>query len=266
MSSYFKKQFFIAFIYLIIFSAIGGGIFFGFVYSPASCQDGKLNQGEEEIDCGGPCVVCQEELLNPKIVWAKIFPVEGDLYDLAAQIENKNINHGTDNLPFVFKVYDSNNNLILEKIGRSYIMPREKKYVMEAVSLDSIPAKIALEFGEIKWQKFKLVEDLNLSIFDQSIDLNGKNNYAAFAKGTVYNKTRFDLATVDIYIVIYDLRGNAIVANKTQKDMMKSGEGKSFEVAWPKSFASDSSRIKTDMKAHTNAFSDANFITTFLEK
>lgn len=265
MSPYFKKQLIIGFIYLIIFSAIGGGIYFGFVYSPETCQDGKLNQGEEKIDCGGPCIACQEKLFGPAIIWTKILPVEGNLYDLAAQVENENINYGADDLPFIFKIYDSNGQPILEKKGKSYIMPREKKYIMEAVSLDGVPVKVTLEFGEIKWRKFKLMEDLNLPIFDQKVDLSGKDGYSAFVTGTIYNKTRFDLAAVDINVVIYDLRGNVIAVNKTQKNIMKSGEGKPFEVMWPKSFAPDISRIKTDIKAYANAFSDANFINAFIE-
>lgn len=241
-------------------------MFFGFFYSPATCQDGKLNQDEEKTDCGGPCAPCQEELFSPKINWTKIIPVEGDLYDLAAQIENRNINYGTGSLPFVFKIYDSKNNLIKESNGRSYIMPREKKYIIETINIVGDPSKILLEFKDIKWQKFKFTENLNLPIFGQRLDLSGKNNYAAYAEGTVYNQTKFDLDAIDINVVVYDLKGNPIVANKTQKNTIKSGDGRFFEVIWPKSFASDLSTVKVDAQAYTNAFSDANFIKTFLEE
>lgn len=265
MNSYLKKQSIIALIYLIIFASIGGGIYRFFIYSPAGCFDGKLNQNEEKIDCGGICAACQEELVNPNILWIKVLPVEGGLYDLAAQIENKNINYGSGMMPYAFKVYDSSGGKIGELKSRSYIMPREKKYLVDTISLSAAPAKVSLEFGSIEWKKFKLVESLNLPVFNQIIDLNGKNSYAAFAQGTVYNKTRFDLDTIDIDIIVYDSIGNVIAVNKTQKNTMKSGEGRFFEVVWPKSFAADYAKVKMEQQAYTNVFSDANFIATFLK-
>lgn len=265
MSYYLRKQIIIALIYLIIFSAIGGGIYRFFIYSPATCFDGKQNQNEEGVDCGGPCAACQEQLVDPNIIWIKALPVEGGIYDLAAQIENKNVNHGSGLVPYTFKVYDSKGSQIGEIKSRSYIMPREKKYLIDTVSLNAVPAKVSLEFGAIEWKKFKLVESLNLPIFNQVIDLKGKNSYAVFAQGTAYNQTRFDLDTIDIDVVVYDSVGNVVAINKTQKNTMKSGEGRFFEVVWPKSFAADPSKIKMEQRAYTNVFSDANFITTFLE-
>lgn len=263
MSPYFKKQLIISLVYLVIFTVIAGGGYLIF-YSPATCFDQKQNQGEEGVDCGGPCAVCQEELSKPAILWTKVFPVEENLYDLAAEIENKNINYGTGVLTYTFKIYDSQNNLILEKRGRSYVMPREKKYIVEAVSLAKIPGRAVLEFSDIQWQKFKSVEELKLPIFEQSLDMRGKNGYSVYAQGTVYNQTRFDLSTIDINVVVYDQKNNPVAVNKTQKNTVKSGEGRFFEVGWPKSF-SGSGTLRAEMRAYTNIFADENIIRTFLE-
>lgn len=238
-------------------------------YSPATCFDDKKNQEEEGVDCGGPCSACQEELSAPKVLWSKSFLVEGDLYDLAAEIENRNINYGSGILPFVFKVYDSKNNLILEKSGKSYIMPRERKYIIEAVSLSSAPAKITINFGDIGWKKlkeeFETAEEIKLPIFQKTLETGDKNGYATLAQGTVYNQTRFDLDTIDINIVIYDSKGNPVGANKTRTSTVRSGEGRSFEVGWPKSLPGIGD-LRAEMSAHTNIFADDNFIRSFLER
>lgn len=262
MSHYLKKQLFIGFIYLVIIGAIGGGVFFGFFYSPASCFDGKLNQDEEQIDCGGICAECQEKLSDPKIIWTKVFKAEENLYDLAAEIENLNVNYGSEVLPYIFKVYDSGNNLILEKRGRGYIMPREKKYIIEAVSVNKVPAKIDIEFNKIEWKKFKILESINLPIFNSRLDLGGKDGYAAYAEGTVYNQTRFDLNTVDIAMVIKDLKGNPVAVNKTQKNTVKSGERRFFEAVWSSAFTNNESKVKIDMRAYTN---EPRLIETFIK-
>lgn len=271
MASYFKKQVFIGLIYFIIIIAIGGGAYFGFIYSPPSCSDGVLNQDEDDVDCGGVCGECIPELVAPKIVWVDSFYVEENLYDLAAQIENKNINYGAGALPYVFKVYDAGGALILEKRGKSYIMPREKKYIIEVVQLDKNPQKVSLEFDDINWQRFKtgedfsLIEDLNLPIFNARLDLTKKDNYSARVEGTVYNRTKFDLATIDINVVVYDLNGDPIAVNKTQKNTVKTSEGRFFEVIWPALGISGEQNAKLDLEAHTNVFSDTNFIKTFIE-
>lgn len=272
MSSYFKKQFIIGLVYLIIFSAIGSGIFFLFIYSPPSCTDGILNQAEEDVDCGGPCQLCIEEISGPRVTWVKLFSVGDGLYDLAAYVENKNLNYGTGSLPYVFNVYDASNNLILEKRGKGYIMPREKKYIVEAVNLGKVPKKVELKFEEAEWQRlgkdgdFTAIEDLNLPVFNARLDLTPKDSYAARVDGTVYNQTKFDLATIDINVAVYDLKGNPIAVNKTQRNTVRSQEGRFFEVVWPALSVSSDKDARIDVQAHTNIFSDSNLTKNFIEE
>ncbi|KKU42980.1 MAG: hypothetical protein UX56_C0001G0015 [Candidatus Azambacteria bacterium GW2011_GWD2_46_48] len=60
-----QKQVIIAIFFLGILFFIGGGFYFAF-RSPASCFDKIQNQGEEDIDCGGPCATaCEEKELKP---------------------------------------------------------------------------------------------------------------------------------------------------------------------------------------------------------
>ncbi len=35
--------------------------------TPATCDDGILNQGEEGIDCGGPCPPCVQNIMTAKV-------------------------------------------------------------------------------------------------------------------------------------------------------------------------------------------------------
>ena len=212
-----------------------------------------------------------EELFSPKVTWVKAFHVDDGLYDLAAYVENGNLNYGTGALPYVFKVYDESNDLILEKRGKSYIMPREKKYIVEIVSFDKVPKKVELEFDEAEWRRFKkdgdsaTIEDLNLPVFNARLDLTQKDSYSARVDGTVYNQTKFDLATIDINVAVYDLKGNPIAVNKTQKNTVRSQEGRFFEVVWPALSISNDKDARIDVQAYTNIFSDSNFIKNFFE-
>ena len=50
---------------IILFYLLLLALFFGFIYfmtrPEMTCTDGIKNQGEEGIDCGGPCPICEEE-------------------------------------------------------------------------------------------------------------------------------------------------------------------------------------------------------------
>ena len=40
------------------------------LYKAPTCFDGKQNQGEGGIDCGGPCVkLCPSAFLPPEVIW-----------------------------------------------------------------------------------------------------------------------------------------------------------------------------------------------------
>ena len=52
------KRLVIIFVYLVIISAVGTGLYFLLRTQP-TCGDKIQNQGEEGIDCGGPCGRCE---------------------------------------------------------------------------------------------------------------------------------------------------------------------------------------------------------------
>ena len=61
-------------------------------YWPApSCVDQKMNQREEGIDCGGPCVACAvKNALPPVVFWTRAVELRPGFYDVAAEIQNQN--------------------------------------------------------------------------------------------------------------------------------------------------------------------------------
>jgi len=53
-----------------------------------TCFDKKQNGTETGIDCGGSCsLMCSVEVKAPRIVWAKVFPINGNVYDIAAYVQ-----------------------------------------------------------------------------------------------------------------------------------------------------------------------------------
>src|SRR3989344_46397 len=90
-----QKRIIIIGIYLVIFLSIGTLIFFAVAPAP-SCTDGKRNQREEKVDCGGPCATCPE---MPNVAALAVTEQEvlfggSGVYDVVASIANPNQEHG----------------------------------------------------------------------------------------------------------------------------------------------------------------------------
>ena len=76
MQSRFLKQFIYGVLYLGILSGLSYGVY-AFVVRQPNCTDGRQNQGESGIDCGGPCTSCELRQLKPiEIRSARVFTAE----------------------------------------------------------------------------------------------------------------------------------------------------------------------------------------------
>src|ERR1700733_13324903 len=103
-----KRKFFFGGIFVLIVVLIALGVSYQFFYRPPSCTDGKQDGDETGVDCGGSCVLqCASDSLTPVVLWAKIFPVSGNLYTAVAYIENPNINSSNPEANYQFQIYDA---------------------------------------------------------------------------------------------------------------------------------------------------------------
>ena len=87
------KQFIYLLFYVLCWSAVIAGIYFLFLKPAPSCFDNKQNQGEEGIDCGGPCSkVCIPQAIKTitvvnRVVWLEASP---NNYVAFAEVKNDN--------------------------------------------------------------------------------------------------------------------------------------------------------------------------------
>ena len=94
-------------------------VFLLIFYDKPTCFDGKQNQDESGVDCGGVCEkVCSFQAVKPNIIWSRSFKVSEGIYNAIAYIENPNIRAEAFAVPYVFKIFDERNILISEKKAR----------------------------------------------------------------------------------------------------------------------------------------------------
>lgn len=259
-----KKRKIIIAIYLAIFIILGFLIYL--IVKPAStCLDGRKNQGEENIDCGGPCLPCKKIIqAQPLVVSEKAF-VQGEpgKYDVVAKIFNPNNLFGGSKFSYKFTLRDAEGKTISEKSGTSFILPAETKYVIESgIETEIFPQAVSVEISDAEWQEFSTFEKPKLNIYNKRYGLiTGGVGYSD-AYGLLKNESPFDFNFIKIKVVLRDLDGKIIALNSTDMRTVNANEQRDFRLLWPASFPGDVSQV--DMEAEADVYNSENFIKKYL--
>jgi hypothetical protein len=260
------KQIIIGLIFFLILSGIGFLIYYSSRPAP-SCTDGIQNQGEERIDCGGPCSPCELIYIKEiEVLWAKALSGQGNFYDLAAQIKNPNQNYGSGQVPYQFELYDAQNNLIAKYAGLTFILPNQTKYLLQVKAESSKPVKkVKLSFGQIKWQKPEDYQPPQLSIQQKEYRLLS-NQEPGFAqvRAILVNKSNFDFDKVDIDILLFDSTHRLLALNTNEIRTLLAGQERDFVATWFNQIKGQVAFV--EIEAETNIFDPDNYLSGGREK
>lgn len=87
-----------------------------------SCSDGARNQGEDGVDCGGPCpYLCTAQLQPPTVLFTRALGNGAGRIDIIASIENKNPSAAAKNVPYEVQV--SAGKFILQEVSGTLDLP-----------------------------------------------------------------------------------------------------------------------------------------------
>ena len=186
------KQIIIALITLGIFSLIGGGIYL--VHRPeATCFDGVQNQGEEGIDCGGPCISCELKYDPPIFVSEDpiILINENNRIDVLFKLINLSEDWGAKHLSYKV-IFKGDNEAKQEFIKSGFILPHETRYFLASnLVLGFQPTNVDIEIikEEINWAQPP--EGVNLDLGDPFISSSVKMVKPETISGMAYNVYTF---------------------------------------------------------------------------
>ena len=228
--TYFGIALFVAIIFL------GLPTFF-VVYTPPSCTDGKQNQGELGTDCGGPCSrLCNSQFFPPIVLWARSAPVVKGVYNVVAYVENNNIDGAAKQVPYRFKLYDTDGVLIRERTGRVDIPPHKGVAVFEdgVVTSEQVPTRVTFEFIQPPvWYRMNSL-DRGVVINDKILE---NEQSAPRLRATVVNTSPLPIGKTSFVAILYDVDGNAISFSKTEIDGLANGVAEDIVFTWPKPFS-----------------------------
>ena len=258
----------------LVFGAIYGALFLGIVYllylpfkPPETCVDGKKNQNETGVDCGGVCGACivepvLEDIRVTESMW--VFGGKGNEYDIVGKISNPNNDYGASSVPYTFRVLDVSGAVLAEKAGTSFILPKEEKYLVEtSLPLSGAPSRVEVTIGKVVWEKFAgYKERPALDVYNKTFERISSGVGFGQAKGLVVNNSPFDFTDIGIVVVLRDGRSHVVALQKTDMQTLRSGEQRDFTLKWPDSFPGDVEKVEVQTDA--NVYRTDTFIRTYL--
>lgn len=222
---------------------IGISTFF-FWYERPTCFDEIQNQSELGVDKGGPCVFLHEsQIQNIAILWSRSFEVIPGLYNSVAQVDNPNFSAGAINVPYSFKLFDSNNILVAERQGSTYVSPNDIIFVFEGgiETGERTPTRTFFEFlEEPKWER---VSDPIKGLEVKSRVLSNEE-MAPRIDAVIQNQSFRDIFDIEIIATIFNANDIAIASSRTVIDVLPKQSSQSVTFTWPQKFSNPASRIE----------------------
>lgn len=220
------------FIILVVLFAVP--IYFYFLNNPETCSDGKLNQTETGIDCGGVCTrACTVDVIeNPIVLWSRAFPIVNGKYNLVAYLQNPNINHVSEPFNYIFNAFDEFNVLIESRTG-IVNAPYDKNFVAFEQVFDAGKRKINKVTFEItsKIAWTKVVEQKpKFGIYSNEVVIIGGTPTLT---SVITNKTAQAYRNFYVVAIIYDVEGNAMAVSRTLVDELPASGRTTILFTWP---------------------------------
>lgn len=205
------------------------------LYKAPTCFDNKQNQGEQGIDCGGPCVkLCPSSFLPPEVIWTKAEPVAPYLYNVAAYIINNNLSGAAYGVPYEMQLFDADGILITYKDGTVDIPPQRNTLAFQgSISTGKrVPVKSIITLGSPQWTKQTDQLD-NLVIADKKYS---EDKDSSSLQVTLQNVGVTPYDDLTVYTVLSDANGNTLDFSRTVIDSVPANGGTVIApFTWPTS-------------------------------
>lgn len=218
---------------------------FSLFYSAPSCSDGKLNQGESGVDCGGPCArLCENQTKDMLVLWQRAFEVTPDSYNVVAYAENPNPNSVAKDVSYVFNLYDSRNILVAERSGVVSIPPQRIVPIFEGdiKTGQRVPTKVKFVLLSAPvWTSVRTTRP-ELRVVDQFMSDVAKS---PLLTARIQNDSEnISVRNLPLVAIVYDSDGNARAVSRTVVDSINPLGSQSTLFSWPRPFDFTAARIE----------------------
>ncbi len=201
-----------------------------------TCSDGKQNQEEHGVDCGGPCsIFCKAEAKELDVIWTKVFPIRTGQYDVVAYVENPNFEIGIQKFNYTTRLYDDAGLVIASRDSEGFARPSERFVLFTGGLLtgDKVAKAGSIEVNQnfdwvstVKSPTLFSVTDKELVSADQKPKLTA----------AIQNLTPDLYRYIDVSAIIYDSKNNPIGVSNTTVEKLDGGGTQNLIFTWPHAF------------------------------
>ncbi len=230
------------FLVLLLLGAVLVASLFIFVPEP-NCFDGKQNQNELGVDCGGICeAVCKSEARELNMIWSRVIELTDNIYETATLVENPNRDLGIIDAGFEIRYFDKENLIINKRSDKISLSPGEKFVVFEQ-SIDvgrRVPTKSVFEWtGSGKWYRpSKEAPEITWESKDFVQD------DPPLLKAEVTNKSNSFLSNIMVVATVLDKDLNLLAVSSTLVESLEASETREVAFSWPEPFLGEVVRVE----------------------
>lgn len=255
----------VIYIFLFLGMILGGYLW---VRPNPSCFDGKQNQNEGGVDCGGVCTqACVESVTGQPLVIdeATAFSAGEKSYDAVMRVTNPNNAVGAKTFRYKLELLDQRGQVVSETTGESWALPQETKTLFAfGLVTSEPPVKAVLTIEDVIWTKLVNYDiEPKLGVYNQTYTTSLRpGELGGVATGLITNESDYDFRLVTIKVVLRDASGKPLAINQTDRRTFLSGEQHSFRLVWPVLFGGTVSTV--EVTADADVYRSDNFLKRYI--
>lgn len=255
-------------IVIYVFLFLGGVLGTYLLVRPVpSCFNGKQNQNEGGIDCGGVCSqACMENVTGEPLVIeeATAFLAGDGTYDAVMRVTNPNNAIGAKLFHYTLKLLDERGEVLVATTGESWVLPEETKTLLAfGLQTNVKPEKSLLTIDSVTWTKLINYDiEPKLGVYNQAYARSSQPGEFGVATGLVTNESDYDFRLVTIKVILRDQVGKPLAANQTDRRTFLAGEQHSFRLPWPTPFGGEVASV--DVAVDADVYRSDNFLKRYL--
>lgn len=229
--------------FLVIVTAAAAAYLSVLLYKPPTCVDGKQNQDEVGVDCGGVCVpLCRSQTEALITRWVMPFQVSPGWWSALAYVENPNQFAYAEKIPYQFEIFDIDGHLLKRRTGETFINGEAIVPIFEGrIDVGNmVPHTATFQWlREPDWVKSKSKYSVKI----------GEQRTVDSATGMEIQAMIEDMETVpmqnvSVVAIVYNERSNAIATSETRIDTLVPREKHKIIFTWPYPFHETVSRVE----------------------
>ncbi len=212
-----ERRLFILIILGVFVAAVVGTVSIATLYHAPSCTDGVQNEGEQGVDCGGPCTnLCTALEEPPTVLFTQAIPNGVGRTDVAALVENKNPDAAAKAVPYTVTLYGPNQALVARVAGTLELPPNASVPVfvpgVASGNQTVVNAFLTIDPTAVSW--YRMPVDPRTLPQVSNITLGGTTAMPAIT-ATFTDASATALTNVKSIVFVRDAQGNVLAASET---------------------------------------------------